>query len=141
MPETKEPLSKKELLNGSILLAGFIGGSIAVAMAVFGPAMTNKPLSGIANAPIPAIKAIILAIFWSLILPILAYYWHKRAIDEQEAAAYRDGAYYAAYAFIVAAPSWWVLARGGLMPEPNDLVIYLIFNLIWLSVWFYKKYF
>lgn len=134
-------LTPKERLNRNIMIVcGLVGGSIGVAMAMLGPDITDAPLSELANGPIPSIAAIFLAAVWGIILPVIAYYWHKRAIDEQEAAAYRDGGYYAAYAFIVAAPTWWFLARGGLVPEPNGVAIFCIFNLIWLSVWFYKKY-
>jgi hypothetical protein len=134
-------LTQKERLNRNILITCcFIGGVIGVAMAILGFDVTDAPISSLANGPIPTVAALILAAAWGIFLPILAYYWHKRAIDEQEAAAYRDGAYYAAYTFIVAAPAWWFLARGGLVPEPNGVAIYFIFNLIWLSVWFYKKY-
>lgn len=134
-------LTPKERLNRNIMIVcGLVGGVTGVAMTLIWPNITGAPLSAIVDGTIPTIAAIILAAAWGIFLPILAYYWHKRAIDEQEAAAYRDGAYYAAYAFIVAAPTWWLLARGGLVPEPNGVAIFFIFNLIWLSVWFYKKY-
>ena len=64
----------------------------------------------------------------------------ERAIDEQEASAYRDGGYYAAYALLIGAPTWWMLWRGSFVPEPDGVAIFMLFALIWTAVWFWKKY-
>lgn len=136
----------REKFNRNIILVclGF-GVLSAVAMALLSPdTITNvdsiSNMSMFTNSKIPAIAALLIAAFWGIIMPIIAYYWHKKAIDEQEAAAYRDGGYYAAYAYIIGAPTWWILARGGILPEINGFVIFMAFNLIWCGVWFYKKY-
>jgi hypothetical protein len=136
MPDLNNKPTKRERLNRNIMIACFIIGALTgVFLAILDPDYTV-----IAGSNIPAAAAIAFAVFWGIGMPILAYFWHKRAIDEQEAAAYRDGAYYAAYAFVIGAPTWWILARGGLVPPINGVVIFTIFNFIWLGVWFYKKY-
>jgi hypothetical protein len=73
-------------------------------------------------------------------MPVVLWFWHTRAIDEQEANAYKDGGYYAAYAFLMLTPLWWLLWRGGLLPEPNGFAIYMAFSLVWTIVWLWKKY-
>jgi hypothetical protein len=129
-------LTKRERLNRNIMMLCFIIGILASALL----AILDPDYLIIANSNIPTNAAIGLAIFWGIGMPVIAYFWHTRAVDEQEAAAYRDGGYYAAYAFIIGAPTWWILARGGLVPQINGVVIFVIFNFIWLGVWFYKKY-
>jgi hypothetical protein len=145
MPKEKEPLTKKEKLNRNILIAcGLAGGVIGAFIAFFSDTTSN--FQGIiddglfSSSTIPAAAALAIAAFWCIAMPVIAYFWHKKAIDEQEAAAYRDGGYYAAYAYIIGAPTWWILARGGFVPEINGVVVFIIFNFIWLGVWFYKKY-
>jgi hypothetical protein len=146
MSKEKEPLTKKEKLNRNILIACGLAGGVIGASIVFFNFDTTSNFQDIiddglfSSSNIPAAVALAIAAFWGIALPIIAYFWHKKAIDEQEAAAYRDGAYYAAYVYIIGAPTWWILARGGLVPQINGVVIFIIFNFIWLGVWFYKKY-
>ena len=140
-----EPTTKREKLNRNIVLAcGLLGGVMGVIMAATGiantPAESADPLSHLFSGPLPVAVVLPLAFFWAVIMPVIAWFWHTRAIDEQEASAYRDGGYYAAYAFLILAPVWWLLWRGSLLPEPDGIAIYLIFSLIWSAVWFWKKY-
>ena len=92
------------------------------------------------DSPLPLALAVLLAVFWGVIMPVIAWFWHTRAIDEQEANAYRDGGYYAAYGYLMGAPTWWFLWRGGLLPEPNGTLIFCLFAIIWTAVWVWKKY-
>jgi hypothetical protein len=135
MPDLKK-LTKREQLNRYFLIGSFaVGILLVLLMTVMEP---NYVASNAAD--ISAVTAIIFAVLWGLGMPVIAYIWHIRAIDEQEAAAYRDGAYYAAYALMFGAPTWWVLAKGNVVPPVNNEIIFIIFNFIWLGVWFYKKY-
>ncbi len=133
-------LSKRERLNRNImLLCGMGGAVIAIILILLAPEKLTS-FNEFGSVSIPAAAAVGLAAFWGVGMPITAYFWHQKAIDEQEAAAYRDGGYYAAYAFIIATPTWWFLAHGGLVPEINGIAIFTIFNAIWVTVWFWKKY-
>ncbi len=150
MTEKANPLTKKEKINRNIMLSCFAaGGLIGGTLATIGlPEITAKGEGGFAaglaapfsDAPLPASIAIGLVVFWLALMPIISVYWWRKAVDEQEAAAYREGAFYAANAYVFIAPSWWILWRGGILPEPSGTIIFLGFNLIWLSIWFWKKY-
>lgn len=133
-------LTKRERLNRNIMLICVLIGAFTGTFLMLLQPGEIDPISVFTSSNIPATVAIAFAVIWGIGMPILAYFWHKKAIDEQEAAAYRDGAYYAAYVYIIGAPTWWILARGGLVPPINGVVIFTIFNFIWLGVWFYKKY-
>lgn len=140
-----EALTKREKLNRNIILAcGLLGGGMGVVMAATGivntPDKSADPLSLLFTGPLPVAAAVSLAFFWAVIMPVVAWFWHTRAIDEQEASAYRDGGYYAAYAYLILAPTWWLLWRGGMFPQPDGVVIFLLFSFIWSAVWFWKKY-
>lgn len=139
-----EPLTKREKLNRNILLGCGIGGGIVGLTISLNSTLTASSdadaIDLFLNSSIPPLAALLLAFFWGVIMPVISWVWHKRAIDEQEASAYRDGAFYAGYAYLMGAPSWWFLWRGGLVPEPNGVAIFILFAIIWAAVWYWKKY-
>ena len=139
------PATRREKLNRNIVIAcGLIGGVMGAVVAMTGIANSNTSVpdsfSEFVNGPMPTNIALPLALFWAVGMPVIAWFWHTRAIDEQEASAYRDGGYYAAYAYLILAPAWWILWRGGLLPQPDGVAIYVTFSVIWTLVWFWKKY-
>jgi hypothetical protein len=93
-----------------------------------------------ASVPIEPWVAVLLAAIVGIGMPILSWYWHARVIDEQEADAYRSGALIAIYAFWIVAPVWWLLWRGGMLPAPDGVALYLMTTFVALIIWFWKKY-
>ncbi len=140
--EGKEPLSKRERLNRNLLIACLVLGIImGMTMALFeGEDVRGDGMTMFSNNPLPTGVALGFAFVWVVIVPAIAWYWHRYAVDEQERHAYREGAYYAFYVYGVGAPLWWLLWRGGLVPEPDGIVIYYITILTCGVVWLWKKY-
>lgn len=139
--EDKEPLSRKERLNRNLLIGCMVlGGIMGMVLALVETGNGVKGMSMFSNSPLPTGIALILAFVWAVIVPGIAWYWHRYAVDEQEAHAYREGAYYAFYAYAVGAPLWWVLWRGGLVPVPDGIIIYYITISVCGVVWLWKKY-
>lgn len=134
-------MPRRERASRNILIGcGVLGGLIGLGLAASsGIGADGDTLSLMSEAPIPPVIAILLAAVILLILPAISFYWH-RVIDEHESAAYRDGAIAGAYLFMTLAPAWWFLWRGGLVPEPNGVLIYFAFNFVFLAMWFWKKY-
>jgi hypothetical protein len=140
-----DALTRRERLNRNIMLGCMmLGATIGAVLAATGNLdMTDSaisPLSIFGDGPMPISIVLLLVFAWGVVMPVVAWFWHTRAIDEQEASAYRDGGYYAAYAYLILAPVWWLLWRGGLLPEPNGVAIFCAFAFIWSAVWFWKKY-
>jgi hypothetical protein len=140
-----EPMTSREKLNRNIImvcgiLGGVVGAGVAAAGLLNAPDRDVDPLSILVTGPMPVAVALSLVFVWGVIMPVLAWFWHTRAIDEQEAAAYRDGGYYAAYAYLILTPVWWLLWRGGIVCEPDGVAIFMAFAFIWSAVWFWKKY-
>ncbi len=134
-------LSKRQRFNRNLMIAMIvISVAFGIALNMLGPQETDISFRGLSNQAISPLTAIVLAIGWGVFLPIGAYIWYQKSIDEQEAAAYRTGAFFAANAYIGVVPLWWILWRGGLLPEPNGIIIFIIFNSIWLIIWLWKKY-
>jgi len=133
-------LPRREKLNQRIIVfCALLGGGIAIALMASATAEYGDP-SVFTEVPIKPWVAIVLALIIGVGMPVLSVYWHYRVIDEQEADAYRSGALIAAYTFWIGAPVWWLLWRGGLVPAPNGVAIYMVTTFIALIIWFWKKY-
>jgi hypothetical protein len=144
MKASNEGLTRREKLNRNMTY-GFVlvGGAIGLLLKFYDTSVGNLDTGALpifSDNPVPPVMALMLVFFWAVIMPIIAWFWHKRAIDEQEASAYRDGGYYAAYAFLIGVPMWWMLWRGGFAPEPDGVAIFMLFASLWTAVWFWKKY-
>lgn len=131
-----EPPTAKERLNRNILIgSGLLGGVIGVVMVV-----ADGSNAVFSTGPIAPIVAIALVIVIGGLLPYISYYWHTRAVDEQEAEAYKLGALGGIYVYMIGAPCWWFLWRGGLVPEPDGVAIYLITIFTVGVIWLWRKY-
>ena len=138
-PTGEEPLTPKERLNRNLIVAcGAIGGLMGAGLML---AQGGLPAGGglFSNAPLPTWIAIVMVAIIGGVLPIISYVWH-RTIDEQEADAYKIGALYGIYVYMLGAPLWWFAWRGGFAPEPNGTAIYFATVLTVGAVWTWKKY-
>ena len=133
-------LPRREKMNQRVMVfSALLGGGIALALMASSTAEYGDP-TVFSETSIKPWVAIALSLVIGVGMPILSIYWHNRVIDEQEADAYRSGALIAIYAFWIGAPVWWLLWRGGLVPAPDGIAIYLITTFTALFVWFWKKY-
>jgi predicted membrane protein len=134
-PTGEEPLTRKERANRNLLLASFVLG-LAMSFAVLTLGGTNSLLT---NDPLPAWLAAGLIGTFCLFVPALSFAW-KRTVDEQEKDAYKTGALQALNVYGVGVPIWWIGWRGGFLPEPNGIIIYLVTLFVFCLVWGWKKY-
>lgn len=139
-----ERLTARERLNRNIMTASFAAGGVLGLVLAFSNMLDGElgfeEILLLSETPVPTWAALLLTFTWAIVMPIVGWWWHTRAIDEQEASAYRDGAFVAGYAYLIGAPAWWMLWRGGVLPEPNGVIIFMTFACIWCAVWFWKKY-
>jgi len=127
----------RERRNRIVLIAcGALGGIIAMLLTLAGP----SPLSALSNDPLPPAIAVPLALIVAVLMPVLCLYWHRRAVDEQEEAAYKLGALFGIYTYFIGAPTWWLLWRGGLAPAPDGIVIYFTIITVTGAIWLWAKY-
>ena len=142
-PTGEEPLTRKERLNRNILIgSGALGGAMGVTMvlAVLASGQEITPGTVLSSAPLPAGVALVLVLVLGLVVPAISIYWHRTAVDEQEADAYKTGALFGLYVFMIGAPAWWFAWRGGFAPEPNGIAIYFATILTVGAIWIWKKY-
>jgi hypothetical protein len=128
---------RRYILSGCIFLGWIMGIGLPI---MFEGGESAEAITIFSNSPLPTSVALAFVFVLLVIVPAITWYWHRYAVDEMEESAYRDGGYYAAYAFLFLTPLWWLLWRGGLLPEPNGVAIYFLFSMVWTIVWFWKKY-
>jgi hypothetical protein len=140
-PTGEEPLTRKERLNRNILVGcALLGLVVGIAMTIGGGGESLTRGGGLlSNDPLPGGLVLALVAVLGVLLPILSIFWHRSAIDELEADAYKTGALYAVYVYMIGAPIWWLLWRGGFVPAPNGIVIYFAVILTLGAVWMHKK--
>lgn len=138
-PTGEEPLTRKERLNRNLLVvSGLTGGVMGVMVMLAGGSVDQAAL--FTSTPLPPVIAAIMVLVIGLIVPAISIYWHRAAVDEQEADAYKTGALYAIYVYMLGAPVWWFAWRGGFVSEPNGIVIYFLTIVTLGAVWLWKKY-
>ncbi len=139
-PTGEAPPTAKERLNRNILLACATLGFVTALLMMFtegGPGLADGLLS---NEPLQPAIAIVLLVLMGVVLPILSFVWHRSAVDEQEIAAYKDGALWGLNVFMLGLPIWWIAWRGGFLPAPDMILIYFSTIFVMGAVWMWKKY-
>jgi hypothetical protein len=140
MKLSDQKVPRREKVYNRFMVGSFIfGGVTGLLLALTGSFDANET-GLISNDAMSPTLAIILSIAIGVIAPAITLYWHKHAVDEQEEAAYRFAALIAIYAFWFIAPVWWLLWRGGMLPEIDGIALYFITIFVALIVWFWKKY-
>ena len=91
------------------------------------------------TSQLPLWFAILMALMWGVVVPIISWRWH-RVVDEHESRAYRDGALAAFYVVGLGAPVWWFLWRGGVLPPLQVEWVYGALMATCGIVWMWRKY-
>lgn len=133
-------IARRDKLNRNVMIAACVLGGLTGALLVAALEFGESDGSVFSDSPIPQFAAIGLAILFGVVGPALTWYWHQRVVDEQEADAYRIGALFGMYTFWLAAPVWWLLWRGGMLPAPDGITLYMATIIVASGVWFWKKY-
>jgi FtsH-binding integral membrane protein len=118
------------LFSGLALAGGIVGFTFAMF-----EAKNDVALGG----TIPPAVAIALAVvtFVAMVWGTVAY---KRRIDE---VVLRDNIYagaWGAFTIFVGYPVWFLLWKGGLLPEPSHMAMYAILYVVTCAVYLFRKY-
>lgn len=110
-------------LLGLALSAGIMGDDTAV----------------FSNAPLPPALAIATMAWLSVVVPFISWRWYRN-VDEHERQSYNFGALAALYFYTCLTPGWWLGWRGGFLPEPAHMLVFLATMFIWCAGWFWRRY-
>jgi hypothetical protein len=136
---SKDPVSPKtRKANNLLMLSGLLGGVMGAAMAL-SMISADEPLALFSNSPMPPAVVIPALAVWLLIVPVISWQWHRN-IDEHETEAYKSGGIAAIYLYLFLTPAWWFAWRGGLVPAPATMVIYMLVIGVFTIGWFWRRY-
>ena len=84
----------------------------------------RDPIKAFSNSPLSPGVAIFAIAAW-LLARALREWWGRRS-DEHEQRAIDFGRRVGAGLFLAVTPAWWVAARGGLLPQPNVMILWAV---------------
>ncbi len=108
------------LLIGGIVVFG-VTLSVILNMGIEGRP-TVATLFG--NGPLPGTTAAAIAALWLIAMPLFIIFGRRNA-DEHALQAGDFGLAVGAHFFTLVTPAWWIGARGGFLPEPDVMVIFV----------------
>lgn len=114
-----------------------IGGGLGLLLAA-GSIQIDDPLYLYSDKPIPAAIAALALAVWLVLVPLVSWRWWRN-IDEHEVRAYSFGGMTALYAYFFITPAWWVAFRGGFVPEPQHMAIFLAVSVLWSIAWMWRR--
>ncbi|HEX8309608.1 MAG TPA: hypothetical protein VF645_14445 [Allosphingosinicella sp.] len=112
-----------------------MGLALAAAVVI---GLTGRIL-GTPYGPIAPAAAIGLAVAL-LLLTVVGNWAYFRSIDELEVAANLVGGFWGFYAFMVGWPVWHMLWRGGLVPKPDMLALYVVAGVVAVAGFLWKRF-
>jgi hypothetical protein len=124
--------SARTILLASVAIAVPIGTILGIADGGSAALVSDTAVS-------PGTAIVVIAL-WAVAGPILTWLWWQR-IDEHEAGAYRDGGMIAAHAYMFATPAWWMATRAGWLPPQEPMAVLVTVSLVWMLVWFVRRFF
>jgi hypothetical protein len=87
---------------------------------------------------IPPAFAIGFAVVWMLAIGYGGWRYHK-VTDELDRANNRFAAVYAFNAYLIGYPVWFMLWKGGLVPEPSHQTIFVTLYIVMVTLYLWKK--
>lgn len=135
--KTDYPLSPRTGKARSMLYLSMAIGAVLGAVISFG-SLGDDPRTLWSGPIAPGIALFAIAV-WIIAVPLMSWRWWRN-IDEHEALAYKDGALAGIYAYSFVAPSWWMGWRGGFLPEPQEMITFLVVIAVWGLVWAFRRY-
>lgn len=135
---TSEPISPRtRKTNALFALSGLVAvpGTLALAFGTFGE---EGPFALFSNSPVSPAIAVAAIAGWLLSM-LIGWWWHFSA-DEHERQANAFGAMSGAGLFAAVTPAWWVAARGGLLPQPDAMILWCAVMAVWAIGWFWRRY-
>lgn len=108
--------------------------------AVFGAA-TGFAITQVPQLPdgqVSPIAAILITLSYATVVVIASVLFLRRS-DEVEVRANNEAAALGLYGYVIFYPSWLFLSKGGLLPEPNHLTVFLITAAIVAVAYFWRK--
>lgn len=111
------------------LLVAIVVAGIAISVPIILADDGQGRISLWSNSPMPQTAALIAAGLWALTMPLLMVA-SRRVADEHTRAATDFGMMVGFQTFAYAAPIWWMGWRGGFLPQPDVMILFIIASVL-----------
>ncbi len=118
-----DPVTPRTRRYGWAMVA-LIGLAIAMSLAFARPSGGSQANDLYSNGPLPTALAVTLALLWLVGMPLLSAI-ARRNMDEVERGLLQFGESVGFRFFTVAAPAWWLGYRGGVLPQPDVMILFV----------------
>jgi hypothetical protein len=118
-----DPVTPRTRRYGWAMVA-LIGFAIAMSLAFARPSGGSLANDLYSNGPLPTALAVTLALLWLVGIPLLSTIT-RRNMDEVERGLLQFGESAGFRFFTVAAPAWWLGYRGGVLPQPDVMIMFV----------------
>ncbi|GAB5347621.1 hypothetical protein [Alteriqipengyuania sp. 357] len=118
-----------------------IAAIVIVGIAASVPITTTDPGGDAlwSNSPLPPVRALIACILWGIAMPVLILFGRRNA-DEHARASHDFAMMVGGQVFTLVTPIWWIGWRGGFLPEPDAMQLFVAFLAIVLIANMWKLY-
>ncbi|UZK64861.1 hypothetical protein [Sphingomonas sp. M1-B02] len=124
---------RRRKIVGILFIAGALGG-VGGGLMGFYRDQNDPGLIG----PLPPVVAIVATAIMAVTI-VVASWAYLRAVDEVERLTNYWSSMFTLYFFLVAYPAWYLLWKGGLVPEPRHEIIFVTVYLVMIAAYFWKK--
>jgi hypothetical protein len=118
-----DPVTPRTRRYGWAMVA-LIGFAIAMSLAFARPSDGSLANDLYSNGPLPTALAVALAVLWLVGMPVLSAIT-RRNMDEVERGLLQFGESAGFRCFTIAAPVWWIGYRGGVLPQPDVMILFV----------------
>lgn len=118
-PDTPRGRKMRRVLVALVLL-----GILISAPLIISDTASEEDITLFGNGPVPAMAAAAMIALWGLILPVMIVVT-RRSSDEVARAAGEFGSMVGFQLFGWATPIWWIGWRGGFLPQPDVMIIFV----------------
>ncbi len=132
------PVAPATRKANNLIAWSILAGILAIGPLAVSAIRSKDPFAVFSNGPVPLAVAVVAIVGW-LAAIMLSLQWH-RSVDEHEARTYEIGGLAGLYLYSFLAPAWWLGWRGGLLPAPDTMAIFLAVMLVWSIGWFWRRY-
>jgi hypothetical protein len=118
-----DPVTPRTRRYGWAMVA-LIGFAIALSLAFARPSGGSLANDLYSNGPLPTALAVTVALLWLAGIPVLSAIT-RRNMDEVERGLLQFGESTGFRCFTIAAPVWWLGYRGGVLPQPDVMLLFV----------------
>ncbi|WP_337661388.1 hypothetical protein [Erythrobacter sp. Alg231-14] len=108
----------------ALIMMALIAIACVISLMFVSPEDGNARTQLFSNGPLSSNAALAAMLLWAIGIPLITFFARRNA-DEVDMEYQRLGESMAIHFFSVVAPVWWIGWRGGFLPQPDVMIVFL----------------